>query len=124
MENSLIILIFIASIIYKLYSNYKEEMEKSKKRNLQNRPLAPIENIPPVEAPPTSRATYTEIPKVTETQSKPDLTSSSSNLNLERQNKVAIKSLSTNKKEIETEIVDFDLRQAVIQSAILERPYK
>jgi len=45
MENFFIVLIFIGSIIYTLYSNYKKEIEKTKKRNPGQKPVVQTEIV-------------------------------------------------------------------------------
>lgn len=128
MENYIIILIAIASFLYKMYSNYMKEVDEAKKRNYKKLPETNIPTTPNQEQP-----AYQEVKR----HSNPtyDLT----NRNIEDNNasipeevrKLAeYKKLtrSNKEKEIINESLDkqpfvFDLRQAVIQNAILERPY-
>lgn len=118
MENSLIVLIFIGSIIYKLYSNYKEEMEKSKKRNVQKRPLAPVESYP------SSTPSFLDKTKELEVNRSFSNTSHTTP-QLDKRSKITIEKVSIKEEEVlQTELLEFDLKQAVLQSAILERPYQ
>lgn len=147
MENFLIVIIFIGSIIYKLYSNYKEELEKTKNRNLQAKPI-PVERenfeeikqeykrqeyqrreeyqrkVEPTR--PTARFPKEKVsPKYS-----PDYSSSSEALPEEvRKMKASRKNAKPlapilKVEPIRRQPVAFDLRQAVIQSIILDRPYK
>lgn len=128
MENILVVIIFIVAILYNLYTNYKKEMEKSAKRRPQVRPQ-------PIPVP----TTQNQIPKrdsssktwkqenITTTYSNQDLPDEVRNFQQRRKN-TEIKKVSTRFKVEEEKQkvneIEFDLRQAVIQSVILERPYK
>jgi len=131
MENFLIVIIFIGSIIYKIYSNYKEEIKKAKKR---------IPNQRPIPMPQTYMETVLEkdpktmIPN-TVTSNKKD--NSYINRNYDnradeipeevRRAMVSQKqkhTITSEKQTVEEEAFEFNFRQAVIQAAILDRPYK
>jgi len=126
MENLLIVLIFIGSIIYKLYSNYKKELEKAKTRNPNQRPVNQgdtyAEPIPqqvrdisrPIPTPKEVTYSYEnsipeEVMKMRESKKMPRLKRDKSE---------------TEEAHIPQKHVEFDLREAVIQAAILERPYQ
>lgn len=120
MDNSLIILIFVASIIYKLYSNYKEEMEKAKKRNIKKAPSAPVDNYHPQNGYPAPKPALSIEP----TSDSPNKRASTKSNNSILRKVEIDEDLISEKELLRKEPVEFDLRQAVIQSAILERPYK
>ena len=132
MENSLIVLIFIASIIYKIYAEYKKEMEKTAKRTPGKLP----KDIPNIQV-------QVPVPKATSTVTKPvsnpiDYYNQSNSIRnpFSEMPEEVIRvqntrmDQKTKKASINQPIQDsnqsisFDLRQAVIQAAILERPYK
>lgn len=112
-----------------MYSNYMKEVDEAKKRNYKKRPEINIPTTPKQEKPVYQGVKKHSVPNY-------DLT----NRNIEDNNasipeevrKLAeYKKLtrSNKEKEIINESLDkqpfvFDLRQAVIQNAILERPYK
>lgn len=131
MENLLIVLVFVASIVYKIYSNYKEEMAKSAKRNTQKQhSQKSMEHVPPVSAAqPHTVTPY--IPQVNTQQTRnPFVTKSNTiqdipeEVQRARQNRKVNPIDLVEKKELEAQPISFDLRQAVIQAAILDRPYK
>ncbi|MBE8713692.1 hypothetical protein [Sphingobacterium hungaricum] len=141
MENFLPFLIIAAGAIYKIYTEYKKEQDKAAKRNLK-RPVAPTAPAPPVQqrqapkpvvVPPVQKRENVTVksqkpvqrPKVETrpvTQEIPQEV-----LRLRR-----AKELERNKQPQQLVVIDaddekafeFDLRNAVIQAAILERPYR
>lgn len=127
MENYLIVLIFIGSILYKLYTNYKKEMEKAKKRQPQRVPVPPVVNTPTNKSINQGAKPYvsTSSTKYSHTASN---VASINNIPDEvrriRDSKENIRSNTKEESKSKKQIIDFDLRQAVIQSIILERPYK
>jgi hypothetical protein len=146
MEN--IILAIIASVVYKFYQNYQEEMEKAAKRKQQQpHPLPPpvVETIrqqprpktrtipspPPIQIPEIRQS----VPKKT---TRPTATiRTESEIPTELTQAYRLKSERLQIKPLEVITADdhqtstgldpnfqFDLRAAILQSAILERPYK
>lgn len=127
MENFLIVIIFIGSILYKVYTNYKKEMEKTKKRNPQQRPIPSATSYnPPVEReyyPSNNRTIPSDFQVKTNyaDNSIPDEVRRITDAKKTAKLKTLV--LKTEQENIQKPI-EFDLRQAVIQSIILERPYK
>lgn len=125
MENFIIVLIAIAGLIYNVYKNYQKEMEKSKSRRPNVRPQSTA--VPPI------KPTIDKV-KRKETKIKPIERPYQEQLPAEviaaqqrrRQSQIKnpIPAVRIQEAEIERNTVDFDLRKAVIQAAILERPYK
>lgn len=138
METILTILLVVGGILYKVYENYKEEMEKSKKRLEKLRQPAPV----PHAAIPTKKTVERTRIQDLEPNSKPSEsfpTGDSYPLEIQQtmneveyaQKQRAERQLRQKKAQLHdeahNEILDhskFDLRRAVIQQAILERPYK
>ena len=125
MENFIIILVFIGALIYNLYRNFQKEMEKSKSRRPNVRPQTiPVE---PVQKP-IKEVKNKEIKKQNIEESyRPELPAEVlAAQEIRRQNKIEkpIPVIRPQDTKSEKSVVDFDLRQAVIQSAILERPYQ
>lgn len=131
MENLLIVLVFVASIVYKIYSNYKEEMEKSAKRMPQKQTHQQNKGIaPPVKSVPQAQPD-TSIPQIiSQKVTNPFVTKSNTIQDIPDEVQRARQNRKTNPmerledKQLEKQPVTFDLRQAVIQAAILDRPYK
>ncbi len=134
MENILIVLVLIGSLIYKVYSSYKEEMEKAAKRKQQIPPVPqPVQaqQRVPTSAPPHPRPV---VPPPIHTpkpiQRTPAVARYEQDVPLEvkraQQSRIerAHKKIEILEEEKEKQVFEFDLRQAVIQSVILERPYK
>ncbi|NGF56860.1 hypothetical protein G5B35_19670 [Parapusillimonas sp. SGNA-6] len=135
MENIFIVLAIIGSVVYKIYTSYKEEMEKAAKRR-QSVPPVP-RSVPPQQGVPETSRRHTPVPT-------PPPVVSSKPMPVKKVppvvpyevpkevKKVQQARVERDKKRIQQEtehqsVVEnfqFDLRQAVIQSAILERPYK
>ncbi|MFD2553260.1 hypothetical protein [Sphingobacterium tabacisoli] len=131
MENLLVVLIFVGSIVYKIYSNYKEEMEKSAKRGPQRPPIAknqpasiptkPYQHTatpPPIPVAPARKVEQEFVTKSNIIQDVPEEVQ-----RVKEFRKKHGKTEVENTKEA-SESISFDLRQAVIQAAILERPYR
>lgn len=145
----LIVLIAIASFLYKTYKGYQEEMEKAKKRQPnrpnpdspppipvpQHRPAQERTSIPPVVVPQRKQIRNKEVipPPVVASYEKKTIPDEVRQV----QERKALQKLAaqqqsslTNRLSLENDEdhahqeIHFDLRQAVIQSAILERPYK
>ncbi len=136
MENILVVLVIIGSIIYKMYTGYKEEMEKAAKRKQQQRPPMPVQtqqHPQPQVAPPRPTARPVQIPVPSTPKKKiPPVVQYEKEIPSEVKRIQQSRSERAYKKVEIPEEMDkkekqpfaFDLRQAVIQSAILERPYK
>lgn len=131
MENILVVLIFVGSIVYKIYSNYKEEMEKSAKRGPQRPPIAKnqVPNIPPEPyqhttrppAIPTAATRKVQQEFVTKSNIIQDIPEEVQRVKESRKKRGKVEAEPTKETN---EPIAFDLRQAVIQAAILERPYR
>ncbi len=143
MENILGVLLVIGGILYKIYDSYKEEQEKAKQRmeklRKQQQGQVVTSNIP--EPPPVRRVQTTPIPEVIYQQVEkkekikaavyqetiPDEVVLMQNRRLEKARKEKQQQTLTLQRRLEVEELEpehFDLRKAVIQQAILERPYK
>ena len=144
MENIIPVLLIVGGLIYKIYQNYQEEMEKARKRQQKIKP-ATSSSSNPVPAPPTHNQKLgrpkpqkiviapkdqpkTEpIQHIKVEETKKELPAEVIRMREQRQRE-QIKRLEIEETERvasnEKQQIDFDLRQAVIQSAILERPYK
>lgn len=127
MENYLIVLIFIGSIIYKVYTNYKDEVEKAKKRQPQRVPMPQTVTNPTSKS--VNQGTKPYIP-TSSTQYSHMISREATINNIPDEVRKVRDSkentpLATKEEENTNErTIEFDLRQAVIQSIILERPYK
>mgnify|MGYP003397734941 CR=1 FL=1 len=129
MENSLVVLIFVASIIYKIYTSYKEEMDKAAKRN----PKKVLVPAPPVVNPAsTTSAKPAQIPYYSqEKEIRNPFQDIPSEVKRVQESKILQQSKRASVNQPKLSSVSnkvprpsFDLRQAVIQAAILDRPYK
>lgn len=163
MENFLLILAVVGGLIYKIYENYKEEMEKARKRKAQM-PSRPNSTLPPQGSgehrPPTEprqpvphaepvfpqKETRERLQKTAET-SRNDIKDlrhqlddirvkttaqraheeAAERMERDRNRRLAFQGRKDTEQQLEVvdlDYIDFDLRKAIIQSAILERPYK
>lgn len=130
MENLVVVLLFVGSIVYKIYTNYKEEMEKSAKRGPQRPPIAKQQSPATVVKPQQYNPTPPPIPQPNIPQTAPSFVTKSNTIQeipdeVQRIRESRKKNPKLDLEEVEEkqEPIAFDLRQAVIQSAILERPY-
>jgi len=136
MENILVVLAIIGSVVYKIYTSYKEEVEKAAKRRQPVPPIpqptqtrqhvpAPKPPIPVTTAPPIpKRQPQKKAPQPVTVQydkSIPDEVKRVQQQKLAKQHR-SFKTLEEHDTPVQP--FEFDLRQAVIQSAILERPYQ
>lgn len=132
MENFLIVMIFIASIVYKLYTSYKGELEKARKRNPQEKPVIVTPSTEETSAHDTVQRTTTHAPRTPYEHSVSQYPSGNT-----IDNEIPIVTKSRKKSNPKNPVIEinkqvaatvepqaFDLRQAVIQAAILERPYQ
>ena len=134
MEN-LIILIIVIGSIYKIYQGYKEEQEKAKKRmeqikrELQNKnphqnPIPQTPVLQPVE--PVSKPTLVTHKKEESFENFPTYDELEQK-RLEINKKLQQERQKQPIKPVQLEEIDsgyFNLRKAIIQQAILDRPYK
>lgn len=135
MENFLIIIIIIGAVIYKIYSTYKEEVEKAKKRNPQARPTVTEENYTQPNSKKEKKMSFPTVQRFPTENIKQQYNYESPNapevlpeeVRRARIAKKNVKPVIIPKLKIESnqkQPIEFNLRQAVIQSIILERPYK
>jgi len=135
MENIFIVLAIIGSVVYKIYTSYKEEMEKAAKRR-QSVPPVP-RSVPPQQGVPETSRRHTPVPTPPPVvSSKPmpvkkvppvvpyEVPKEVKKVQQARVERETRKIKQAQEHPSDTERFHFDLRQAVIQSAILERPYK
>lgn len=127
MENFIIVLIAIGGLIYNVYKNYQKEIEKSKSRRPNVRP----QSIPPVSTRETidKKFKQKEVQKVNpfEKPYEPELPEeviAAQQRRRQSQIKNPIPTVRIQEQHDDNDAINFDLRQAVIQAAILERPYK
>ncbi len=129
MESFLPVLLIIAGVIYKIYTEFQKEQEKARRRQ-PNRPAPPVVPVPAPVATPRKSASIPTVSKPVPPLPKQVIreTIPTEVENLRKKKKEAQqrrKVLATPQIEVLTEpALNFDLRQAVIQSVILERPYK
>lgn len=126
MENFFIVIVIIGFVLYKLYTNYMKEIDAAKKRNLKKRPIPHTDssnkdfeqiNNGNIKTIPVNNSqvimyenTESDIPEEVRA--------------IRNAKKLTIRK--NNSKENNHLLTEqsFDLRQAVIHSIILERPYK
>ncbi|MBD1423532.1 hypothetical protein [Sphingobacterium chuzhouense] len=131
MENFLPALLIIGGVIYKIYSEYQKEQEKARRRM----PQTPPPPTPPTPSEQQSQRTVIEPtmsipipvpPKKTErTRDMPEEVRKTREKRLADTNHM--KKIPTKVEpqiEEKDNAIPFDLREAVIQSAILNRPYQ
>ncbi len=127
MENFLPALLIIGGIIYKIYTEYQKEQEKARRRMPQVPPPTPpvtYEQQPkPIVIEPT---TFIPIPtkKAERLRDIPKEVKKTTDGRLAEANRKKAAMKVVPEIEEEDDVVPFDLRQAVIQSAILNRPYQ
>lgn len=130
MENFLPALFIIGAVIYKIYTEYQKEQEKARRRMPQapqSKPPVPPEHQPRRTVIEPTTAVPLPIPHQ-KTKYAPDIPDEVRKLREQKQQKAthAKKIVVELEKEIESEkeaSISFDLREAVIQSAILNKPY-
>lgn len=128
MENFLPALLIIGGVIYKIYSEYQKEQEKARRRIPQTPPPVVVEQRPrPTAIKPTISSPIPVIPKV---EHSGDILEDAKiarerRMAAAKSNKTTVAPLLLDTvEEREGKVSSFDLREAVIQSAILERPYQ
>ena len=124
MENYFIVLISIGFVLYNLYKNYQKEMEKSRSRKPNVRPQTiPSENnIPPKQKVKTKEIKFKQKEVVVSEIPTEVLAAQQRRKSYHAKKPIAIKPPLA--IDVEKSDFEFDLRRAVIQSVILERPYK
>ena len=125
MENFIVVLISVGFVIYNIYRNFQKEVEKSKSRRPNVRPqTVPVETYNQ----PLEKVKHKEVKKQKiESVYVPELPAEVIAAQERRRQSKIEKHIALKRiQEVEQEKtgIEFDLRQAVIQSAILERPYK
>lgn len=129
MENFLPALLIIGGVIYKIYAEYQKEQEKARRRMpqvpipapplpseqpAQRTVIEPTMSIP-IPVPPKKRQSAPVIPTQVKVTTSEAFT--------EKDDKKLLKKI-TPKIEGRNDAVSFDLREAVINAAILNRPYQ
>lgn len=127
METLIVILIVVGSFGYKIYSAFKEEMEKSSKRKPYVPHSAP--SIPNTRQAKQSYKSptlpnYNEGKHYVESYEIPSEVEKVKNEKAISKARIATEDTANSLPQHSNQHVEFDLRQAVIQAAILERPYK
>ncbi|MBD1429244.1 hypothetical protein [Sphingobacterium litopenaei] len=125
MENFIVVLISVGFVIYNIYRNFQKEVEKSKSRRPTVRPqTVPVETYKqPLEKVKHKEEKKQKIKSVYAPELPAEVIAAQER---RRQSKIEKPIPLKRIQEVEQEKsgVEFDLRQAVIQSAILDRPYK
>ncbi len=125
MENFIVVLISVGFVIYNIYRNFQKEVEKSKSRRPNVRPqTVPVETYKqPLEKVKHKEEKKQKIKSVYAPELPAEVIAAQER---RRQSKIEKPIPLKRIQEVEQEKsgVEFDLRQAVIQSAILDRPYK
>jgi hypothetical protein len=141
METIIPILIAIVIFAFQAYSNYQKEQEKARKRNLgqpplpednADRPMGEYWDEPVVETIPTERYPPVTSPQPSSVQRRFEKysgvmdTGEATRINQTRQRPVIPRRLAVNEEaQAQTsDVTKFDLRDAIIKSVILERPYQ
>ena len=134
MENFLPALLIIGGVIYKIYTEFQKEQEKARQRRPSAPPVSakqipvptPVMAAPKTDNFPTSTAQpYSEMqqPRYEEAYSSYQGFVPEEVQKVKRsREKTKIKELKV--ENLADEKVDFNLREAIIQSVILNRPYR
>lgn len=127
METIIPILIAIVIFAFQAYSNFQKEQEKAQKRDLGRPPLPEDNANRPVPAP-TVVAQQPAVPVQHgfEKYSGVMDTGEATRINKTRQRPVIPHRLAVNEEAHAqtSDVMKFDLRDAIIKSVILERPYQ
>ncbi|MBD1434102.1 hypothetical protein H8B06_14790 [Sphingobacterium sp. DN00404] len=126
MENFLPALLIIGGVIYKIYTEYQKEQEKARRRMPQVPPPTPPVTSEQRPEPNVIEPTVSIPTPINKTERLRDIPKEVKKITDERlaeanRKKAAMKVVP--EMEEEDDVVPFDLRKAVIQSAILNRPY-
>ncbi|MFD1769686.1 hypothetical protein [Sphingobacterium suaedae] len=126
MENFLPALLIIGGVIYKIYSEFQKEQEKARRRQ----PHIPVPVPPPAPQTKTVAAPLPPkpAPPVIAKRKEERVNDYPEEVQQIREKRKAEKKTKTGSVQIQLEETEsnatvFDLRQAVIQSAILHRPH-
>lgn len=132
MDNPIVIgLLIVAGVIYKIYESFKEEQAKAKVRmeKLKKQTKNSV-NIPELPSKPTYRKGFDFTnPNTLSKAERINKENAEATEKYERRKAMAINRRKELKMQIKPELeiledeLSFDLRQAVIQQAILNRPY-
>lgn len=126
MENFLPALFIIGAAIYKIYTEYQKEQEKARKR----RPTVPaVPSTPPVQqaTQPAKHVKKPEAPKhetIKEMRATQVAQAKAEQKTIRNPQKKEIKSHPVEKKVENHAHPVFNLREAIIQEAVLRRPYQ
>lgn len=125
MENFLPALLIIGSVIYKIYSEYKKNQEQARSRIPSQRPAVPTQTSKRAVPPPVP--SYTAPKQII--QEKTEESYRNKYVPEKFQKEGPKKRNRVVPKVLELEIIPekpfkFNLRDAIIQQTILERPYK
>lgn len=131
MENLLPALLIIGGVIYKIYSEFQKEQEKARRRipQMQAPQPPPAAAQPSVDTAPTEPVLTPPIPKVITQKDTASFFEREDNVRKKTDkrrlevNQEKLRVTETNEVAEKKEMVSFDLREAIIQSAILNRPY-
>jgi len=132
MENIIGFLLIAGGVIYKIYTEYAKEQEKAAKRNLK-KPVDNQQSAPPAyqSAPaqkpsrpivPTVQHTKVARQKLVQQEIPEEVIRARKARELDRRKKPIEALAVQNIEEEQDQKINFDLRKAVIQAAILERP--
>lgn len=128
MENVFGVLLAIGFVIISVVQNYKKEAQKAAKRVPHRRPSTPSTiNIPQPPSPARKREIMEKKVERPQLDYKPDLPIEVIAAQEKRKERQRIKKLEVAETEEHATMkkpFEFNLREAIIQSAILERPYK
>ncbi|WP_159636776.1 hypothetical protein [Sphingobacterium composti Ten et al. 2007 non Yoo et al. 2007] len=126
MENFIIVLIAIGGLIYNVYKNYQKEMEKSKSRrpNVSPQSIPPIAPYETIDRSKQKNAQKVNTHEKTYEEELPEEVIAAQQRRRQSQVKNPIPALRIQEQHEDKNGINFDLRQAVIQAAILDRPYK
>lgn len=133
MDMLITVLLIVGGILYKIYDNYQKEMESSKRRmdqvrrqmqDQQSTPSPEHEARRPAVVQKESRKVQME-PASYQREALPEEVRQLQQKKLERQKlQQKLERQAALQDHTKVEHPEFDLRKAVIQQAILERPYQ
>ncbi|WDF69502.1 hypothetical protein PQ465_03785 [Sphingobacterium oryzagri] len=125
MENFLPALLIIGGVIYKIYSEYQKEQEKARRRR-PHIPATPPVSVPAQVTKPAKPIVAKPLPTIPAQKYQPaPLPEEVKKVQEKRQQRIQKVEITTPELEVlQDSKTAFDLRQAVIQAAILERPYQ
>lgn len=121
MENTYIILIIIASFVYNIYSNYKKEQKKQAQRTPKRVPIPNYTNTTKSLKKSKSQEKVVINQEYVVNDIPEEVLAVQKKRQIQQEPK---KRLEVSNQEQNEYLADFDLKRAVINQAILERPYK